>query len=95
MRAIFVLVLLGITAWMLNATAQDMQGPPPPPPNPILKALDTDGDGVISADEIANASAALKTLDKNGDGKLTLDEICPPPPGCPPCSTSSTNSVSN
>jgi collagen type III alpha len=47
---------------------------------PIFQALDTNHDGVISADEIANASAALKTLDKNGDGKLNLFEVMGPPP---------------
>ena len=49
---------------------------------PILKALDKNSDGVIDADEIANASAALLTLDKNGDGQLTPDEFmaAPPPP---------------
>ena len=36
-------------------------------------ALDANHDGVISADEIANAPAVLKTLDKNGDGQLTFD----------------------
>lgn len=41
---------------------------------PLLAALDANGDGVIDAKEIANAPAALKTLDKNGDGKLTRDE---------------------
>ena len=40
-----------------------------------MKALDANGDGVIEASEIANASAALKTLDKNGDGKLTRENI--------------------
>lgn len=40
---------------------------------PIFSALDVNGDGVISASEIAGASAALKKLDKNGDGKLTPD----------------------
>jgi hypothetical protein len=53
---------------------------PTPPTSPIVKALDINGDGVIDANEIANASAELKTLDKNGDGKLTRDEFCPPPP---------------
>ena len=43
-------------------------------------ALDANHDGVIDANEIANASAALKTLDKNGDGKLTPDELRPPRP---------------
>ena len=51
-----------------------------PPPLPIVMAFDANHDGVIDADEIANAPAALKTLDKNGDGKLTMDELMPPPP---------------
>ena len=51
------------------------------PMPPIIKALDTNGDGVIDSNEIANAPAALKTLDKNGDGKLTWEEIMPAPPG--------------
>jgi EF hand len=54
------------------------------PPLPLMKALDANGDGVIDADEIANASAALKKLDKNGDGTLTLDELLPPRPAGPP-----------
>jgi len=49
-------------------------GPPIPP---IIAALDRNHDGVVDADEIAQASASLKTLDKNGDGKLTEDEIYP------------------
>jgi EF hand len=44
---------------------------------PVLKALDKDGDGVISSVEIDNAVAALKTLDKNGDGKLDAEELRP------------------
>jgi len=50
----------------------------------IVAALDANHDGVIDADEIANATAALKTLDKNGDGKLTRDEFMGKPPGRPP-----------
>ena len=53
---------------------------PRPPLPPIVKALDANGDGVIDANEIANAPAALKSLDKNSDGQLTRDEFCPPPP---------------
>ena len=68
-------------------------GPPPqqgtnqPPPGRgrprhpmplIIKALDTNGDGIIDAKEIANAPAALKALDKNGDGQLTLMEYIGP-----------------
>jgi hypothetical protein len=50
----------------------------------IIGALDANHDGVIDADEIANASAALKKLDKNGDGKLTRDEYMGKPPMRPP-----------
>jgi Ca2+-binding EF-hand superfamily protein len=50
------------------------------PPNfmkidPIFAAVDADGDGEISAAELANAPAALKKLDKNGDGQITPDEV--------------------
>jgi Ca2+-binding EF-hand superfamily protein len=45
--------------------------------SPAFQALDADHDGVISAAELANASASLKSLDKNGDGKLTEDEVRP------------------
>jgi hypothetical protein len=50
---------------------------------PLLGALDTDGDGIISADEIKHASDSLKKLDKNNDGQLTRDEYTPPPPPPP------------
>jgi Ca2+-binding EF-hand superfamily protein len=51
---------------------------------PLMTALDANGDGVISAEEISNASAALRQLDKNGDGQLTEDEWRPNfPPGGP------------
>jgi len=64
--------------------AQNDERPGPPPPPPIIQALDANGDGVISADEIANAPAALKTLDTNGDGQLTSNELMPGrPPGHP------------
>jgi hypothetical protein len=54
-------------------------GPRPPVPL-IVKALDTNGDGIITAEAIANAPALLKTLDKNGDGQLTRDEYLGPRP---------------
>ena len=42
--------------------------------SPILNSADTNQDGVVSAEEIANAPAQLRKLDKNGDGKLTREE---------------------
>jgi len=64
--------------------------PDAPPPGagspggavPVLRLLDADGNGELSAEEIANASKVLLTLDKNSDGKLSRDELpAPPPPG--------------
>jgi Ca2+-binding EF-hand superfamily protein len=42
--------------------------------------LDANGDGKISADELAKAADALKTLDRNDDGVLTPEELAPPGP---------------
>jgi len=47
------------------------------PRNPVMLALDADGDGEVSAQEIAGATAALKKLDKDGDGELSRDEMRP------------------
>jgi hypothetical protein len=87
------MTMLALGAAALAVNAQDAGGPPPPdgpggpgvngrrpPPSPLFMALDVNHDGVIDADEIANAPAALKALDKNGDGKLTQDELRPPRP---------------
>lgn len=45
-----------------------------------MQAVDTDDDGELSAEDLANASQALKKLDKNGDGKVSRDELRPQPP---------------
>ncbi len=68
-----------------NAPPRGRDGHRPPRP-PIIAVLDANGDGIIDAQEIANASAALLKLDKNGDGRLTPDEYRPhrPPPDGPP-----------
>ena len=45
--------------------------------DPILAAVDTNGDGVLSADEIRKAPEALRKLDKDGDGKVSREEAMP------------------
>ena len=95
--ALALVAALGASAYYVTAQnapgpapdAPPREGPPGgagrgqlPPRPPLIMALDADGDGIISAAEIANAAAALKTLDKNGDGQLTPDEYAPMgPPG--------------
>jgi len=64
--------------------SRDDEGRPhrPPHPPPIIRALDVDADGELSADEIALATESLMTLDEDGDGRLTGGELHPhgPPP---------------
>lgn len=44
---------------------------------PLMRALDVDQDGTLSAAEIENASKALMKLDRDGDGTLTTAELRP------------------
>ena len=44
-------------------------------PSPLFDALDTNHDGVISADEIANAAESLKKLDKAGSGQIRREGL--------------------
>jgi Ca2+-binding EF-hand superfamily protein len=43
----------------------------------VLAAVDADGDGIISAEELSNAGKAIRKLDKDGDGKVTREEAMP------------------
>lgn len=43
--------------------------------NPLLKLFDTDGDGVLSGDEVEAAPARLWELDRNLDAELSADEL--------------------
>jgi len=45
--------------------------------DPIWSTLDVNGDNVLSAQEMAAASANLAKLDLNHDGALTMDELMP------------------
>ena len=44
---------------------------------PVIAALDANGDGEISAEEIEKSVAALKALDTNGDGIVKSSEMLP------------------
>lgn len=45
--------------------------------DPILSAIDTDGDGSLSDAEMVAAGQSLLTLDRNADGRLTAGETAP------------------
>jgi Ca2+-binding EF-hand superfamily protein len=47
----------------------------PPRVDVLFTALDQDGDGAFSAEEITSAPASLRKLDTNGDGSLSLMEV--------------------
>jgi len=86
----------------LGAEEMTAMAPPPPPrdqaPNTdladaLISALDTDGDGAISSDELnngltsagssADGNQIFSALDKNKDGTVSQDELTaslPPPP---------------
>lgn len=72
--ATFSVALLG--CWFAAST-RGAEGPPRRGEfrGPLIAAIDANGDGELSADEIAKASDALKKLDKNQDGKLGPDEL--------------------
>ena len=88
MKLLATLAVLASAAFVMAQEAPPpMNGSGPeghrPPPPPIIGALDANHDGVIDANEIANAGKALQSLDQNGDGELTPDEVHPHPPGRP------------
>lgn len=44
-------------------------------PGVLFSALDLNHDGVLSAEELAQAPTVLRALDLNGDGNLSADEL--------------------
>ena len=73
-----------VVGWATLASAQPPNEARGPVVDRLREALDADGDRVISAAEINNASVALKSLDKDGDGQLSGEEMRPSfgrPPG--------------
>ena len=58
------------------------QPPPPAPkgPSPLMRALDLNKDGALSAAEIEDAPLSLASLDKNADGTISRKELNPGKP---------------
>src|SRR5687768_8765877 len=85
MKRVFLgMAALAVTALLAGvAAAQEKDKKDGRPPfgggfrSPFMKALDTNEDGELSADELKNATEALKKLDKNNDGKLSAEELRP------------------
>ena len=76
-------LLCGVSS--VSLLAQGLGGGPEhphhgPPPSPLFDALDTNHDGVLSAEEIANAPASLKALLKDGATDLKREDLRPTPP---------------
>lgn len=93
-------IWLGTAAMAFAQTTTPPAGPRPGGPggpgrgghgHPIVRALDADKDGTLSAFELANATTALKALDTNNDGTIAAEELRParpadaptPPAGAP------------
>lgn len=67
--------LLALTL-MIPATALAAPGGPGKPGASHFQQMDSNGDGVITAEEHAAAAAKrFATMDSNGDGKLTREEM--------------------
>lgn len=92
-NTITLLILAGLGAgspglFALEGDAGNRRGPgaaraearPPHRLMAVARALDANRDATLSAEEIANAPAALRGLDANGDGSLTPEELRPKPP---------------
>jgi caffeoyl-CoA O-methyltransferase len=68
-----VVLAVGPMAWSQRPT--NPGGRPQAPRNPLIQAFDTNGDGTLSAEEIAGAPARLEALDTSKDGTLTNNEL--------------------
>ena len=46
---------------------------------PLIIALDLNGDGELSTDEVNRAAESLRKLDRDQDGRISRDEWAAPP----------------
>ncbi|MCZ6794090.1 MAG: hypothetical protein O7J95_10820 [Planctomycetota bacterium] len=66
---------------IVEELARNKRGTSPGAEGVLLAALDTDGDGSLSEEEMVRAFLSLRTLDRNKDGQLTPEEMRPAPAG--------------
>src|SRR5580693_7913060 len=76
------MLVVGFSVGLAVAPAQDGRGREPGRGRPSIgfTILDTNGDGVLDAQEIAVAPTSLTKLDKNSDGQISSDEARPAMP---------------
>src|SRR5580693_1395589 len=76
------MLVVGFSVGLAVAPAQDGRGREPGRGRPSIgfTILDTNGDGVLDAQEIAAAPKSLAKLDKNSDGQISSDEARPAMP---------------
>lgn len=79
----------------LEAAIVEELANPRRPKSSLMEALDANGDGKLSAEEIAKAPERLKALDKNGDGEVSAEELgqAPEPQGREPAGESGTREM--
>jgi hypothetical protein len=73
LRFFLAALALGSTV-LVRAESVSARQPSNRPTSPVLAALDSDHDGILSAKEIAAAPLALAALDLNGDGLISSNE---------------------
>lgn len=80
MKSTILLVALTASAALGQDRPEPPAAPPAPPIPPVMKVLDTNKDGVLSAQEIAAASDSLAQLDADQNGRISEEETRPPKP---------------
>lgn len=88
-RTLLLTLAAGLSAGTLFAQQQEAPQPPDRPDGPpqhaplgmmaLVRAVDTDHDGILSGAEMAAAPESLKALDQDSDGALSPREYFAPP----------------
>ncbi len=89
-------VLVGLGGMFLAVSHAAAQPPAGAGQPAVLRALDLDRNGVISAEELNKAADSLRKLDANGDGELAVVELLGARrrrPGAQPANTSGVNTL--